>query len=156
MPCHRSEIIHATALSIGGNGVLICGASGSGKSDLALRCLSVSAGKLLTAPFELVSDDRTDMWLEDGAVMMTAPSTIAGKLEVRGVGIIDVPYAKTARLCMVVQLTDREVERYPELSPAYQDILGKRFDLLCMRPFEASAPMKLAMALQVRAGAKEL
>ncbi|MEM6499726.1 MAG: hypothetical protein AAF709_23805, partial [Pseudomonadota bacterium] len=123
MSGHRSEVLHATALSIGGCGVLILGESGSGKSDLALRCLALGPGKLLPAPFELISDDRTEVSLEDEAVIITAPPAIAGKLEIRGVGIVDVPHAKQARLCMVVQLTDLDVERYPALSPVSGEIL---------------------------------
>ncbi len=155
MPGQRSEVIHATALAMGGNGILIRGPSGSGKSDLALRCLSLVANKLVSAPFNLVSDDRTKLALENDAVMLAAPSTIAGKLEVRGVGIVDVPYAKRARLCMIAQLTDLEVERYPALSPSVENILGKPFQLMHVRPFEASAPIKLAMALQEQAASIE-
>ncbi len=155
MPGQRSEVIHATALAMGGNGILIRGPSGSGKSDLALRCLSLGANSLLTAPMELVSDDRTELVLENDAVMLAAPSTIAGKLEVRGVGIVDVPYAERARLCMIAQLTDLEVERYPALSPSFENILGKPFHLMHVRPFEASASIKLAMALQEQAASNE-
>ena len=151
VPRQRSEILHATALSINGNGVLLIGKSGSGKSDLALRCLSLSTGPFLEAPFQLVSDDQSVVTLRDEIVTLKAPDTIAGKLEVRGVGIMDVPFANEARLCLVAQLIDGEVERHPALNPGFTTILGKSFYSLSLRPFEVSAPIKLALALREQA-----
>lgn len=104
-------------------------------------------GPLVTAPFQLISDDRTVLTLQDRKVIMTAPSAIAGKLEVRGVGITDISYAPSAELCLIARLTDADVERFPELKPQFEGMLGQSIPLIQVRGFEASAPIKLAIAL---------
>ena len=84
--------IHSSCVARDGEAVLIAGAPGSGKSDLALR--------LLNRGFTLVSDDRTD--IEGG--IARAPSAIAGLLEVRGLGVLRLPYAAEADLRLLVLL----------------------------------------------------
>ncbi|HKM65078.1 MAG TPA: phosphotransferase [Acidisphaera sp.] len=84
--------VHASCVARDGEGVLLAGPPGSGKSDLALR--------LLNRGFVLVSDDRTD--IEDG--IARAPAAIAGLLEVRGLGVLRVPYAAEAALRLLVRL----------------------------------------------------
>ena len=148
MPLLQSDILHATSIAINGHGLLLLGPSGSGKSDLALRCLAMGPSPLHDAPFELISDDRTIVSVCDRQVIMTAPSAIAGQLEVRGVGIVDVPHTRGGELCLVVCLTDEDVERYPALEPRFECILGRSFPMIHVRAFEASAPVKLAMALK--------
>ena len=148
MPLLQSDILHATSIAINGDGLLLLGPSGSGKSDLALRCLAMGSSPLYDAPFELISDDRTIVSVCDRQVIMTAPSAIAGQLEVRGVGIVDVPHTRGGELCLVVRLTDENVERYPALEPRFECILGRSFPMIHVRAFEASAPAKLAMALK--------
>lgn len=147
MPQQQSEILHATSIAIKGYGLLILGPTGSGKSDLALRCLAMGASALIETPFALISDDRTVVSLRDDKVTMTAPPAIAGKLEVRGVGIIDVPCAPDAELSLVVRLTDADIERHPALDPEFECVVGQLFPVIQVRAFEASAPNKLAVAL---------
>jgi serine kinase of HPr protein (carbohydrate metabolism regulator) len=144
------QTIHATAISSQGAGVLIRGPSGSGKSDLALRCLSLSTGTLLPFPFELVSDDRVVVEREGDAVILSAPPTIAGLLEVRGLGVVPIcPVASRAALKLVVNLVQsHEIERMPETTTAA--IAGLNFPALALSPFESSAPLKLALALSRR------
>jgi len=80
-PRLSAETLHASTVALDGRAVLISGPSGSGKSDLALR--------LLDRGFILVSDDQTIVRKDGGHLVAGAPPTIAGKLEVRGIGIVD-------------------------------------------------------------------
>ncbi|MEC8175423.1 MAG: HPr kinase/phosphatase C-terminal domain-containing protein, partial [Pseudomonadota bacterium] len=101
------EIVHATAIAIDGKGVLLRGPSGSGKSDLALR--------LLEAGGVLVGDDRVALSVRDDFVVARVPETIAGKLEIRGLGIVQLPYQAETRVTLVADLVERgEVERLPQ------------------------------------------
>ena len=68
-------------MAIDGRAVLIAGPSGAGKSDLALR--------LIDRGFTLVSDDQTIVKRDGDRLLASAPPTIAGKLEIRGIGIVD-------------------------------------------------------------------
>jgi serine kinase of HPr protein (carbohydrate metabolism regulator) len=137
--------VHGTSVALGGDGILLRGPSGSGKSDLALRLIDAGA--------RLVADDQTELNLAGGEVAMTAPATIAGRMEVRGLGIVPVPHVAAAPLRLVIDLVPAgAIERLPE--PAACDYLGRRFPLLRLAPFEASAPAKLRLALRAL-GARE-
>lgn len=134
------QTVHATTVAIGGEGVLIRGPSGSGKSDFALRLIDEGA--------MLVADDRTELTVEDGRVVARSPVTITGKLEVRGVGIVRLPILDIVPLALVVDLVDSGVcERMPE--PHSVTVLGH--DLPCIRlaPFEPSAAAKLRLRLRI-------
>lgn len=96
--------IHASCVAIGRTGVLLLGKSGSGKSDLALRLIDQGA--------VLVADDRTILSLEKGALYARAPASIAGLMEVRGLGIIQFPVRAKVRIALAVQL-GREDMRLP-------------------------------------------
>jgi serine kinase of HPr protein (carbohydrate metabolism regulator) len=131
--------VHGTAVALDGVGVLIRGPSGSGKSDLALRL--IDAGALL------VADDQTELWLTERSVMMRAPLSIAGHLEVRGVGIARVPSLAQAPLRLVLDLVPPEcVDRLPEWTSC--EILGRTVHRLALAPFEASAVAKVRLALR--------
>jgi len=137
-----SEQIHATCITIDGNGVLICGASGSGKSDLALRLIDGGA--------ELVSDDRVNLSSDDGLVAMP-PETIAGLLEVRGVGILRLEYCDKSPVRLVVDLQEIDtIERLP--APESKLILGHAIPRLKLFAFESSAPAKVRLALKLANG----
>jgi len=133
--------LHATCVAIEGYGVLLRGPSGSGKSDLALRLIDQYTDAIL------VADDRVDVVARDGAVYASAPSAIAGMLEVRSVGIVRVTYKDTAKVHLLVDLMDAEqIARLPE--PAFEEILGAALPRLALAPFEHSAPAKLRQALR--------
>lgn len=129
------------ALRAGGDwmGVLIEGASGSGKSDLALRCLSEG--------FSLVADDRVVVWTEGDQVFGRAPDPLAGLIEVRGQGVQNWPHRPFARLRLIVNLVQipATVERMPE-NPV-SEIGGQALPRLDLWPFEPSAPAKISRAL---------
>lgn len=142
-----AERVHATALALGDKAVLIRGPSGSGKSDLALRCIAAPPLPWSREPVELVADDQVILALRDGAIEVTPPPAIAGKIEVRGLGILTLPHRPAARLALVIDLVaPADVPRYP-LDPAVATLLGAEVPLMRLAPFEASAPLKLALAL---------
>ena len=102
------ESIHASSIAIDGRAVLITGPSGSGKSDLALR--------LLDRGFILVSDDQTLIRRDGNRLVASAPPQIAGKLEVRGLGIMDMETASDVRVALVVELTSGRAVSYTHLT----------------------------------------
>jgi HPr kinase/phosphorylase len=134
--------VHGTSVALGGAGVLLRGPSGCGKSDLALRL--IDRGALL------VADDQTELHLEGDDICMTAPAAIAGKIEVRGIGIVRASWVATAPLRLVVDLVvPAEIERMPE--PRVCALLGRDVPLIALAPFEASADAKLRSALRAAA-----
>ena len=88
--------MHASCVRIGGKGVLLLGPSGAGKSSLALQLIDGGA--------RLVADDRCDLSARSGKLHAAAPASIAGLIELRGIGIVAMPHAKSARVAMAVQL----------------------------------------------------
>ena len=133
-----SETLHATCVAIAGRGVLLVGRPGSGKSDLALRLIDRGA--------ELVSDDATLVAARDSGVYASAPATIAGKIEIRGLGIVAQPARPEARLALILAL-DQPMPRMPEEVPATRAIGGVDLPVLALDPFESSAPVKVEKAL---------
>lgn len=129
--------IHATAVAIYGAGVLLLGGSGAGKSDLALRLIDRGA--------ELVSDDYTLLVREGDVLIASAPATIAGRIEVRGVGIVALHHRASAPVALVVRL-DIAPSRLPE--PRTETIAGLALPVLALDPREPSAPIKLEIALR--------
>ena len=131
--------LHASCVSVGGAGVLILGSSGSGKSDLALRLIDTSA--------KLVADDQVILQARDETLFASCPEKIAGMLEVRGVGIVKLPFEREVALRLVVNLVSKqEVERMPE--PSFFDCLGLQLPLLSLYPFEGSACAKVRLLLK--------
>ena len=133
-----AETIHATCVAIRGAGVLIAGASGAGKSDLALRLLARGA--------MLVADDYTLLSTVDGRLIASVPATIAGMIEVRGLGLVAMPYRDAVPVALLVALGGA-VERLPERL-GERRIAGLAVPVLPLAGFEASAPIKLELALE--------
>lgn len=131
--------IHGVCIDIGGTGVLIRGAPGSGKSDLALRLIDSGA--------RLVADDQVEIRPRDGAAVAAPPEALAGYLEVRGIGIVAVDCIGEARLGLIVDLADRDtVERMPE--PRSETVAGVAVPVIRLDPFAASAAAKLRLAVR--------
>lgn len=142
-----SHTVHGTAVALGGRAVLIRGASGAGKSDLALRCLALPPVLEGWPRAVLVSDDQVALTRTASGIVMRAPAPIAGRIEVRGVGIVNVPHVASAELALVADLVAPDaVERYP-IEPEIMEIWGTSYPLLRIAPFEASAAVKLILAL---------
>ena len=143
-----TELVHGTCVALGRTAALLRGPSGSGKSDLALRFLFLArrGPAALEAPI-LVADDQVCLVRNDGRILAKSPDTIRGKMEVRGVGIVEVKSLMEAELALVVELMPAaEIERLPE-GNAKARLLGIELPLVGLFPWEASAPIKLAIAL---------
>lgn len=142
-----SVCVHATALALGDRAVLIRGPSGSGKSDLALRCIAAPPVGFSAHRAELVSDDQVMLTLTAAGIEASAPASIAGRIEVRGLGIMALPHRASARLALVVDLVaPADVPRYP-LDPTTALFFGLEVPAVRLAAFEASAPVKLLLAL---------
>ena len=137
MTLPSSEMLHASTVAIDGQAVLIIGVSGSGKSDLALRLIDRGA--------KLVSDDYTLLTRVGAVLMASSPATIKGKLEVRGIGIIDCDALDAAPAALIVGI-DEVPLRMPE--DDVQNIIGIAIPVVALAPFEASAPIKVELALR--------
>ncbi len=127
--------IHGSCASRSGDGVLLIGPPGAGKSDLLLR--------LLARGFDLIADDRVEIL---AGVARAAPS-LAGLLEVRGLGIFRMPHVEAARLSLVVELGD-PADRMP--APSRHRTLG--LPLVRIDPWSLSAPERVALALDCALG----
>ncbi len=132
-----SETVHATSVAFGGHAVLILGPSGSGKSDLALR--------LFDRGFTLVSDDQTIVHRVRHRLIASAPATIRGRMEVRGIGIIEVEAAHDTEITLAVELTS-DVPRMPDAG-LERRFLGVAVPLVRLDATSASTPAKIALAL---------
>jgi serine kinase of HPr protein (carbohydrate metabolism regulator) len=132
-----TETVHASTVATGGRAVLLSGPSGSGKSDLALR--------LIDRGFTLVSDDQTIVRREGDRLIAKAPPTIAGKLEVRGLGIVEMETVTNIPVALFVELTS-DIERLPDENRE-RSILGVELPLISIDAKTASAPSKVALAL---------
>jgi serine kinase of HPr protein (carbohydrate metabolism regulator) len=141
------ELVHGTAIALAGRAALIRGAAGSGKSDLALRCLMQAPTTLLPHTAELVADDQVLIERDGQHLMVRAPPAIRGLLEVRGLGIVRIPAIEAGQLALVVDLVAADkVERLPESRRVV--VAGVPVPCLELTPFEMSAPLKLLLALQ--------
>ena len=132
-----SDRLHATTVAIDGVAVMIEGASGSGKSDLALRLIDRGA--------VLVSDDQTLVIRVGKTLRARPPSTIAGRIEVHGIGILAMPHVEDVPVGLLVRI-DGAIERMPERRA--RKIAGIDVRQFAVDPFHASAPIKVELALR--------
>jgi serine kinase of HPr protein (carbohydrate metabolism regulator) len=133
-------LVHATTLDIAGLGVLLLGASGAGKSDLALRLIAEGA--------LLVADDQTQVEVRRHELWAAAPAAISGLIEARSVGIVPAPLKASTQLVLAVDLGEAG-ERMPERRTWSLPGSPVSIPLIVLNPFEASAPAKLRFALAV-------
>jgi HPr kinase/phosphorylase len=137
--------IHATAVALDGVGVLLRGPSGSGKSDLALRLIDGGA--------RLIADDQTVIVRRGDRLYAAPPAAIAGRLEVRGLGIMAVDFAPDTPVTAVFDLVPQQaIERLPE--PLTVELLGIRLPLARLDPAAASAAAKVRLAVRQHRGDK--
>jgi serine kinase of HPr protein (carbohydrate metabolism regulator) len=138
MSTPSSETIHASTVAIRGRAVLIGGLSGSGKSDLALRLIDRGA--------VLVSDDYTIVRRNGSILVADAAANIAGRIEVRGLGIVDMPIAGEAPVALYVDLDSMPL-RLPEPGEM-RTLAGVAIPVIRLAAHENSAPIKVELALQ--------
>ncbi|MES2338618.1 MAG: aldolase [Pseudomonadota bacterium] len=135
-----SETIHASCVAIDGVAVLIEGRSGAGKSDLALRLIDRGA--------TLVSDDYTMLMRRDGELIARPPVNLAGKIEVRGIGILAMDHVADVPVRLIVAIVEA-----PPRMPAdgrMRQIAGVPLREIALPALEPSAPVKVELALRRR------
>jgi serine kinase of HPr protein (carbohydrate metabolism regulator) len=130
------QLVHASCVAIAGRAVLIAGRSGAGKSDLALRLIDRGA--------KLVSDDYTELRCLGETLLARAPENLAGKIEVRGVGIVELDVESDVPVCLYVDL-DRRADRLPEAEAI--PLAGRNIPAIALAALEPSAPLKVEQAL---------
>lgn len=136
------ERVHATCVALEGedgwHAVLLRGAPGAGKSDLALRLIEAGA--------RLVSDDQTELTATSGAVIARAPESLVGRMEVRGLGVLSFEYLSDVPVRLVCELSaPSEVPRMPDAEAVV--LAGEEIPRLRIAPFESSAPAKVRLGL---------
>ncbi|WP_373087884.1 HPr kinase/phosphorylase [Sneathiella sp.] len=129
--------IHGSSIAIEGRGILLCGTSGAGKSDLALRLIDGGA--------MLIADDYTELHKIGGRFLLAPPQEIAGRLEVRGLGLMRLPHVSDIPLNLVFDLMPyNEIARMPDATPAeFEGLFVPRRQL---DPFMASAAAIVRLA----------
>jgi HPr kinase/phosphorylase len=126
--------LHASCAARDDAGVLLIGPSGAGKSDLLLR--------LIDRGYTLVADDQVEIL----GLTASAPPALAGLLEVRGLGIVRLPYLASTRLALVVML--QRGERMP-MPTRYDDL---DLPMVSVDPWTASAPLLVGLSLAAAQG----
>ncbi len=140
----KGMLLHASCVAVQGQGVLLLGDSGTGKSDLALRLIDTGA--------QLVADDQVSISLHNDALIASPPKALTGLLEVRGAGLFRLPFLPECPLAAAIQLCTRErVERLPEKMHQF-DCLNKNLPLLSLPAFDASTPAKIRLFLSACCG----
>ncbi len=129
--------IHASCVAVGPCGVLLLGPSGAGKSDLALRLIDGGAS--------LVADDQVVLRAEAGVLRASPPVPLAGRMEVRGIGIVDLDWQAPVAICLVVELGVAEPPRLPEATEWRHDGIG--IARIAVAAFTPSAAAKVRLAV---------
>ncbi len=139
--------IHGTCVALGNSGALLRGPSGAGKSDLALRFLYLPADRLGASPV-LIADDRVILRQAGGSILASCPPLLAGMIEVRGLGIMHLPFAGTcAELKLIADLDSKNIApRFPE-DDQWETVFDVPIRRIFIDPFELAAPIKLALAI---------
>jgi serine kinase of HPr protein (carbohydrate metabolism regulator) len=135
--------IHASAVLVGARAVLIRGPAGSGKSRLALALIEASASGAL--PFaRLVGDDRVHVEAAHGRLLVRPADTLAGLVEVRGLGIRRVPFEPLAAVGLVIDLAAADAERLPPRETAVTEVAGIALPRLAVAPGVEAASLVIA------------
>jgi HPr kinase/phosphorylase len=130
-----SVILHASCVAVNKRALLIRGASGTGKSALAMQMMALGA--------DLVADDRTELTSENEQIIARCPPAISGLIEARGVGILRANASEQARIVAVLDLDQTETDRLPPIREV--EILGQMLPLYYIYdiPSFAGAMMQL-------------
>ncbi len=134
--------VHASAVLAGARAVLIRGASGAGKSRLARELIEAGSAGLL--PFtRLIGDDRVHLRAAGGRLLVRPAPALAGLIEVRGIGIVRMPYEPEAVVGLVVDLR-ADAERLPQPDERQTDIEGIRLPRLAVADGNPALPAVFA------------
>jgi serine kinase of HPr protein (carbohydrate metabolism regulator) len=139
----NGETIHASCVLVGRGAVLIRGASGSGKSKLALALIEAGANGTLPLA-RLVADDRVRLIVAHGRLLAAAPNAIGGRIEVRGFGIREIPHEPLALIGLVVDLAAPDSNRLPDAATRETEISGVKLSRLPVTAGEDALPAILA------------
>lgn len=137
----NSKIIHASSVDINGKGVVILGKSGTGKSNLAIKLISMGA--------KLISDDQTHFRLKENKIIISKPETTPNFIEARGIGLIEVPFVVSAKLFCFVKITNLELKRLPNAKKKH--CFGKKIKMMEFNPIYNN---ESALFMSLRYGVK--
>lgn len=132
------QLLHASCLLVEGKGLLISGASGSGKSSLCAQLIQQGA--------KLVADDQVLLFHEMGQLMARAPEALQGKLELYGIGVLDVPYVLRAPVQLELRCVDA-IERMPEEGASQYG--GVKIPLLEVDPTHYATAAKISLYCRI-------
>ena len=140
-------VIHASCVRFKNKGLLICGQSGQGKSDLCLRLMEQGA--------ELIADDQTKLECIDNELIASCPENLQGLLEVRGIGIITTPFLPATKIHLKLSLQSKEkIDRMPE--SVNENIEGVQIPVLALNAFECSAILKIKTYMEILNGQRKV
>ena len=141
------SIVHASCVEFMGSGLLICGKPGSGKSDLCLRLIDAGA--------RLIADDQTQLNNTDGKLIASCPDSLRGLLEIRGIGIVEMPFAVQTEIGLKLILRKAEkIDRMPLIETEVLE--GVQVPVFQLNPFEASALLKIKTYLLIQKGQRKV
>ncbi len=138
------DLLHANSITFENKGLLLLGPSGSGKSDLCIR--------LIDKGWTLISDDYSNVWVKAGEMWAKPHENTSGKIEVRGLGIVDVPFCPKTQIMGLIYLVEssKEVERMPEIP--LKLLMNVTLPYLNLYAFEDSTPLKIKYFLEMIIG----
>lgn len=136
------QVIHATTIAVESRAILLMGRSGSGKSSLGLELMALGAA--------LVADDRTELFVQDGALFARAPAVLRGLIEARGIGLLNAETCGAAQVVAAMDLSHTETDRLPEYRQTA--FLGHVLPLLHT---PVSGPTAAALLQYLKAGRAE-
>ena len=134
-------LMYASCVEFMKAGLLICGPTGSGKSDLCLRLIDAGA--------KLVSDDQTIVENCNGKLIAGAPDSIKGMLEIREIGIVETPFIDKTEIRLKLDLQSFvKIDRMPEMRT--ESIENVAIPVFCLDAFSVSAVIKIKTFLSIQ------
>jgi HPr kinase/phosphorylase len=150
MKAAKAASVHASAVLVENLAVLIRGPSGAGKSRLAFDLiLAGRCGQI--PPAVLVGDDRVQLEMRQGKLVVRPVRELAGLIEIRGLGIRSCPFAEEAVVGLVVDLSATDAERLPPPQALITEVCGVKIPRIPVAVGFAPLPLVVA-ALTTTAG----